>query len=166
MNKFDACRILGVDGELTLAIVKLAYRRACKKYHPDINPAGLEMMKAVNNAYEFMKTLDYADPKNTDHENDQPDYGDELNTALNAAMELHGLLIELCGSWIWISGDTKTHKAALKDAGFKWAHKKVQWYFRPANFKSFGGKKRRSMDSIREKYGSTVYRQNQRTAIA
>lgn len=166
MNKFDACRILAVDGELTLEIVKRAYRLACKKYHPDINPAGLEMMKAVNNAYEFMKGLDYADPKNTDHENDQPDYGDELNAALNMAMTMQGLIIELCGTWIWISGDTKTHKTALKEAGFKWAPKKVQWYFRPAGFKSRGRKKQSTMDDIRNKYGSTQYRAQQRTAIA
>ena len=166
MNKFDACRVLGINGELSLKIIKSAYRLACSKYHPDRNPAGLEMMKMVNNAYEFLKTLDYADVKNNDIDNDQPDYGDELMTALNAVMRLNGIYIEVCGVWIWISGNTRDHKEALKAAGFKWASKKVQWYFRPAGFKSRGYKRQSSMDDIRGKYGSTRYQAKSRTAIA
>ena len=165
MNKFDACRVLGIDGELSLKVVKTAYRLACSKFHPDRNPAGLEMMKLVNNAYDFLKTLDFDDEKNTTHENDSPNYGDELNTALNMAMELEGLIIELCGVWIWISGDTKTHKAALKEAGYKWAAKKKQWYFRPAGFKSRGYKRQSSMEEIRGKYGSRQFNPKQRARV-
>ncbi len=40
MNIYDAAKILSLSGSLTPELVKAAYRQACKKYHPDINPAG------------------------------------------------------------------------------------------------------------------------------
>ena len=165
MNKFDASRILAIDGELTLKVVKAAYRQAAKKYHPDRNPAGLEMMKLVNDAYDFLKTLNFKEE--TTVENDQPNYGDELNAALNAILDIKELFIEVCGVWVWVTGDTKAHKETLKGAGYRWAPKKKQWYFKPAGFKSFGRGKA-SMDDIRAKYGSQQprYKRQARTAIA
>ena len=53
--------------------------------------------------------------------------------------------------WVWVGGETKKHKDALKAAGYKWAIKKVKWYFAgvPA-----GGFRQFDMDEIRERYGS------------
>jgi curved DNA-binding protein CbpA len=150
MNKYDACRILNIQGEYTPEFVKAAYRKACSLYHPDRSPAGLEMMKLVNQAYEALK-----DEQGKANETiDTQDYGQELCNALNAIMEL-GLTIELCGAWAWVSGNTKGHKDTLKTNGFKWASKKLMWYFRPADAKTFSrGKK--SIDEIRTKYGSKI----------
>lgn len=47
MKLTEAASILGVSGNVNPEIIKRAYREACAKYHPDRNPAGLEMMKAV-----------------------------------------------------------------------------------------------------------------------
>ena len=51
----DALSILSITGDYTPETVKQAYRRACSQYHPDRNPAGLEMMKLVNVAYDTLK---------------------------------------------------------------------------------------------------------------
>lgn len=64
-----------------------------------------------------------------------------------------GLTIEVCGSWVWVSGDTKPHKEALKESGFKWAPKKEMWHFRPSDHKSFN-RGNWSMGKIREEHGS------------
>lgn len=161
MNSFDACKVLNITGEYNPDIVKLAYRKACKQYHPDRNPAGLEMMKLVNQAYDALKN-ESGDSVVTV---DSKDYGSEICNALNAIIDL-GLTIELCGAWAWISGDTKPHKEILKSNGFRWASKKKLWYFRPADARVFStGKK--SMSEIREKYGSkTVSSVRQQTALA
>jgi len=147
MNIYDASKILSLSGEITPDIVKMAYRQACKKYHPDINPAGEEMMKVVNAAFAVLK----------DHtgqiKQEQSEYGEQFNTALNSIIALHGLVVEICGVWIWVTGDTKTHKESLKQAGFKWAHKKKAWHFRPENHRSFS-RGQTSLDEIRAKYGS------------
>ncbi len=153
MHPKDAAKILGLNGELTPEIVRQAYRKACSKYHPDKNPGGLEMMKAVNLAYESLKDT----TETIDLDESALNYGDELNEALNAIIELDGLEIELCGSWVWVSGNTREHKDILKESGFKYAGKKKMWSFHPADFKSWSRGKA-SMDDIRGTYGSKQVR--------
>ena len=148
----DALAILNIQTiNLTIEDLKTAYRKAAAKYHPDHNPAGLEMMKMVNVAYETLKTLDLSKINNSAP--NTYDYGDAINNALNAIINL-GLTIEVCGAWVWVSGDTKPHKEILKAAGFFWAPKKLCWYFRPADYKSHN-RTTWSMDKIRNTYGST-----------
>ena len=148
MNNYDAAKVLGISDSLTPDLIKQAYRRACMKYHPDRNPAGSEMMILVNEAYDVLK--DFTGDLDTKQGSN---YGDLLNDALNAIITLPDIEIEVCGSWVWLSGDTKTHKVIIKEAGYKWSPKKSMWYFRPAGFKSYGRGKY-SMDEIRTKYGS------------
>lgn len=149
MNKYDACKILGLSGSINPELTKTKYRTACKQYHPDRNPAGLEMMKMVNAAYQLLKDM-------TDDiliSDTQAQYGEEVSAALNSIVTINELEVEICGAWVWVSGDTKTHKMLLKENGFKWALKKKVWYFRPEAERSFSRGKL-SLDEIREKYGS------------
>jgi len=148
MNIYDAAKILGLSGALNPKDTKTAYYAACKKYHPDINPVGIEMMKIVNEAYEALK--DYTG----EIESKQTDYGDLLNDALNAISGIPALLIEICGAWVWVTGETRTYKDRLKEAGFKWAAKKKAWYFRPEAF-SPHSRGTKTLEEIREKYGSS-----------
>ncbi len=55
MKISDAAQILEISGTVTPEIVQAAYRAAAKKYHPDLNPAGAEMMKIVNAANDVLK---------------------------------------------------------------------------------------------------------------
>lgn len=153
MNIYDAAKILGLEGQITAAEVKAAFMAAAKKYHPDINPAGGEMMKLVNAAYDVLKGDDHE--VNFREDQGEPGaYPEALNEALNAIIALAGLDIEICGAWVWVSGDTKTHKDALKAAGFKYASKKKMWFFRPEGFKSHS-RRDTPMSEIRANYGST-----------
>jgi len=147
MNIYDAAKILGLTGNLNPEDTKAAYHAACKKYHPDINPVGEEMMKIINEAYDALK--EYAGVMKSE----QTDYGDMLNDALNAISGLPALVIEICGSWVWVTGETRGAKDTLKEAGFKWAAKKKAWYFRPEEFSS-RSKGTKSLEEIRAKYGS------------
>ena len=153
MKISDAAHILGLSGKVTAEQVKAAYRKAAQRYHPDRNPAGTELMKLINTAFEELK--DWSG--NLDDEG-ATQYGaaypEAVSDALNAIIGLFGLEIEICGAWVWVYGNTKPHKTALKEASFRWAPKKKRWYFRPEDWKSSsrGGV---SMDDIRERYGST-----------
>ncbi len=65
-----------------------------------------------------------------------------------------GLSGELCGSWLWVSGDTKAKKEELKANGFKYAPKKHLWFFRPTSQKSFS-RGNWEIDRIRQVHGSS-----------
>lgn len=162
MNKADAMNIMNMT-IFTHAILKQAYLKACSKYHPDRNPGGLEMMKAVNVAYAFLKTLPEVDDTETT-EGTGIDFGEAMNAAINAVIDLEGVQIEICGNWIWLSGDTRPHKDAIKAAGFYWASKKMMWYFRPSDYKS-GGRGKYDMETIREKHGSQAVKTKGRAKI-
>ncbi|MGZ3495597.1 MAG: DnaJ domain-containing protein [Thermodesulfobacteriota bacterium] len=53
-RKKDLYRILGVNQKADSAKIKKAYRRAAKKYHPDISPKGEEKFREVQQAYETL----------------------------------------------------------------------------------------------------------------
>lgn len=148
MKTKDALNILGIgNGQVTQDDIKRAYRVAAFKYHPDRNPAGLEMMQMVNAAYDCLKDF------SGEFEEESQTFSEKINAALNAIVGL-GLDIEICGCWVWVSGDTKTHKEALKSAGFLWAPKKLSWYFRAEEHRSRRSGAQYSMAQIRERFGS------------
>jgi hypothetical protein len=146
----DALNILGIKPNSTESVIKAAYREACKKFHPDVNPAGIEMMKTVNEAYEALKG--YVPVPDFEEDDLDLNFGSAFNDALKTALSLN-ITVEICGAWIWVSGNTFAVKDSLKEVGFKFAKKKKMWYFRSMKYKS---KNRRSwnIDKIRDKHGS------------
>ena len=158
MNIQDAANLLDLSGEITPELAKLAYRRAAMKYHPDRNPAGLSMMQAINAAYKLLS--DYTGTVNTAANG----YGDMLNTAINSIITCPNIIIEVCGNWVWVSGDTKANKEILKAAGYKYASVKKMWYFRPDEWKS-SNRQKNTIDEIRDVYGSQKVNHKQAKAI-
>lgn len=154
MKTIDALNILSInEKEISLEMVKKAYRQACKVYHPDINPAGTARMQAVNEAYESLSQECF--PITVAESDVISNYGEALNTALNAIINCYGIVIEVCGAWIWVSGETKPNKEILKTPGFMWSSQKEMWYFRPQSQKKrYYGSHQNSIDEIRAKYGS------------
>ena len=152
MKTQDALSILGLAAIANPENIKQAFRKACALYHPDRNPAGLEMMKSVNVAYAHLIGTLYDGSVSPVEGEVNTNFGDELNTAINAVINLEGLIIEVCGSWVWLSGNTRPHKDTFKTAGYFWASKKMMWYFRPADYKS-KGRGSWDMDKIRDSYG-------------
>ena len=56
MKYKDYYEILGVSRDATEAQIKSAYRKAARKYHPDVNkdPSAVEKFKDINEAYEVL----------------------------------------------------------------------------------------------------------------
>ena len=74
-----------------------------------------------------------------------------------ALLKLDGLEIELCGRWLWIGGNTKEHKEALKAAGCRWSSTKKLWSWHFAEEGQRWHKGTKTMTEIRSKYGSTTF---------
>ena len=201
MKVQDALNILNVtESIITKEIIKSAYSTACLKYHPDHHgKAGEEMMKLVNVAYGVIKKLlrtDFFDTfrnaqqrsnakqeqrtnqeskdRQTNDEGFAYDFGEEIFNALKFIFGLHydGLVVELCGNWLWITGDTKPVKDKIKDYRnqednnrFRWCRKKVAWSYRPEEWKS-SNRRAWSMDQIRAGHGSRKFRRKEETETA
>lgn len=163
MTPHDAAKILSITGDVTFEVVKAAFRRAAMQYHPDRNPAGTEMMKMVNAAFDALKEFTGTIVREDDTESERC-YPDDVNDALSAVIDLAGLKIEICGAWVWVDGDTYKHKKALKEEKFRFAGKKKKWYFRPSDWKSTS-RGVFAMDDIRDKYGCDHLRRAERVAI-
>jgi hypothetical protein len=77
-----------------------------------------------------------------------------------------GLIIEICGTWLWVGGNTITHKELLKELKFKYSGSKKAWYF---SNNLTATKKRgftNDINTIRNKYGSKVISTTAQTRIS
>ena len=152
------------------------YKELLKRYHPD-NPNGsTEATQQINQEYEklFKLLKDKHDSKQTSntkektsfYNNMKYDFSEDikLREVLNKVINFTDVTIELCGSWIWISGNTYQYKKELKEIGFKWASNKKAWYWHSEAFRKRSNKKL-SMNDIRNYYGSTEVQPEQRMYI-
>lgn len=162
MNIQEALNVFGLSGEnLTKEDLKSAKRKLALKYHPDRNELGSELMKAVNAAFELLMTHFEKINQYSSHANEAAyNYGEELEKTLSALNGLEGVIFEVIGNWVWIDGETKKHKEALKALGCKWAAKKKKWFYRPEEHKSMWNRAERSLDEIREMYGTDGVRKS------
>lgn len=156
MNIQEALNVFGINGnDLSKDDLKSAYKKLALKYHPDRNPLGVELMKAVNAAFDLLIThFDKISQYSTENENSAYNYGKALERVLTELNGLEGIIFEVIGNWVWIDGETKKHKEALNKLGCKWASKKKKWFYRPEEHKSKGNRTERSIDEIREMYGT------------
>lgn len=68
-------------------------------------------------------------------------------------IHMEGIEIDVCGSWVWVTGDTRPHKEELKALSFRWSSNKSAWYFHRDGYKK-RSKKSLTLDEIRGYYGS------------
>ena len=143
------------NGVSTMQELKTTYKKLASVFHPD-NGGELEQMQLLNAEYDevfsILKKKHNDDPVNKDRQMNE--MAEQYRDIIIQVMNLKGIEIELCGSWLWISGATKEYKDIFKAAGFFWASKKTMWYWRPEEYKTTGRKKGSDMASIRSKYGS------------
>jgi len=165
MTPRDAANILNISGLVTKQEIKLAYKRAAKQFHPDKNPAGLEMMKMVNAAWDVLKDFEGDIGEQGVKDTSGHSYPEAVNEALQTIIDLVGIDIEICGAWVWVSGDTYQHKTILSEAQFRYAGKKKRWYFRPEDWQS-SSRGTFTMTDIRDKYGSDTPAKKTKKSIA
>ncbi len=140
------------EGITTIADLKKAYHRLAVKYHPDMG-GDKEIVQQINAEYESL----FNSIKNNRNESEG---GQKINevpeqfiNVISKIIALEGIEIEICGAWVWVGGNTKPHKNELKADGMYWASKKCMWYWRvPEDVHK--GKGSRTMEQIRENYGS------------
>lgn len=135
------------------------YKKLAHKLHPDCG-GDTEAFKEMTAEYELLfKKLEH-DSFYTDFEDDSKAENKynaaedkELREALNKIIFMAGIEIEIIGTWIWVSGNTRPMKDALKAAGYKFAGNKKMWYWHSGEYHKKSHKKM-SINAIRDTFGS------------
>ena len=75
------------------------------------------------------------------------------------ALKMERVQIEMIGTWVWVSGNTRPYKDLLgkNGLGLKWSGPRKMWYFTTSSKKRGGRYKRSDMDTLRDKYGNRVF---------
>lgn len=144
----------------TLEELKKEYRRLAVLHHPD-NGGDAENMKILNNEYDYL----FERLKNT-HKSHAGEYYEKESTGETPeewkeliekliALKMVDVTIEIIGSFIWISGNTKPYKDALKALGFKWSQNKMAWYMAPEGYRR-KSRKQYDLNDIRGMYGNST----------
>lgn len=133
--------------------VKQLYKSLAKQHHPD-RGGDVEVMKQINNEYDFVSERIVSGIDSEEERERQTEFSGEYKEKIAAIIHLEGILIELVGTWIWITGNTRPVKDHLKENGFFWAKNKGAWFWRPDSEKCRNRNKPIPLDEIRAKYGS------------
>lgn len=155
------------DGCSTLDEIRKQYHKLCMKWHPDLG-GDTKTMQDINASYtEATQRTVRADSKFDwqKHYSSREawwaasdDMSERIRQTIERLVKLSGIGIELCGTWIWVSGNTRAVKEELKAIGLKWSADKGKWYWVGYKSSSF---RRFTMDEIRQLHGSTIIRKEE-----
>lgn len=143
--------------------LKKLYRILCKKLHPDNGGDPREFIKMKKEFDGFVNSTIWKTHKTASGEKYQKETSEtpaEFAQTIETLLNLAGVIVEICGSWLWITGDTKPYKDTLKQLGGKWSRNKAAWYIHHDKYRK-KSKKPLSLEQIRDLYGSKQFTKSQ-----
>jgi curved DNA-binding protein CbpA len=162
VQAFDKGRANATDKEANgtpgLNAVKALYKKLMKAHHPDLG-GDVEKAQAINEAYDLASSH----LTSTGHKHNGDTWGEDgfwkshmnsFQELIDQLLKLEGLELELIGSWLWVSGETRDHKETLKELGLKWSGKRKMWFLNPSGKKRRGRASSISTEQLRDFYGS------------
>lgn len=159
----------------TVSEVKQAFKKLAFQYHPDRKNGSHEAFVSMQAAYlAKLKSLNGQTSAGFDNKTHTYYYNQAVESeVMEKITELLNLKatdieIELCGVWLWVSGNTRAYKDQLKELALRWHPKRSKWYFHTKTNRKRKMSKM-SFDQIRFAYGSKSFeaeKQEDRRAIA
>lgn len=143
----------------TLEELKKQYHKLAIKCHPD-RGGNVADMQAINNEYDLLfarlnNVHETAEGKTYTSKNETTETSDEFRAIINALINLVGIQVEICGCWIWLTGNTYNHRDMLKALHFRFSRSKKAWYYHSEPYNK-RGRKTFTLDEIRRLYGSEI----------
>jgi hypothetical protein len=129
----------GIEG---INEAKKIYKQLARKLHPDVGGSD-ELFKMLNSIYTNIL-------ENGIYFSNEFKFDLEIEKIISQILHYENILIEVVGSWVWVSGDTREIKEKLKELNFKWASKKKLWFYGEMKGRNPNEK---SMEDIKSKYG-------------
>lgn len=142
----------------TIEDVKQLYKKYARELHPDCNPLKdtTAEFQNMNNQYQeaFNKYKNIrVNAEGETYEKETDETPEEFADMINRLLKIKGIVIELCGSWWWVSGNTRDAREELKEMKFRFSSKKQAWYFHYEPYRK-RSKSEKTLDDIRNMYGS------------
>ncbi len=142
----------------TIAEIKALYKKLAMENHPD-RGGNTAAMQAINTEYAYACARIAKGEGLTGEQADaRIRLSEEYRVVIEKIIHLSGIVVELVGNWIWVTGNTRPVKDELKAAGLFFACKKCAWYYRSEEFKTRGNGA--PLEAIRSKYGSETIHVN------
>ncbi|PHO13751.1 hypothetical protein CPG38_01805 [Malaciobacter marinus] len=142
----------GIEG---INEAKKIYKQLAKRLHPDVGGSD-ELFKMLNSIYTNII-------ENKIYFSNEFKFDLEIEKIISQILHYENIVIEVVGSWIWLSGDTRSIKDNLKELNFKWASKKKMWYYGEMKGRN---PKEKSLEEIKGKYGCEIVRTKEKEKIA
>ena len=146
------------DNVTTIEDLKKAYKKWAFTLHPDRGGTNEEFVKMAEEYKQKSYSFTYSKKEQEKTGRTASEDAEIFKKIIDELLKMNGLEIELCGSWLWIGGDTKTNKDKLKELSCKWSPNKKKWYWMPIDKRHrryYRGDT--SMEDIRDKYGSISF---------
>lgn len=161
----NAIAIFGLEnGQYKVNDIKLVYRRLARENHPD-KGGSTEKMQLINTAYaEFCKYFENNETLDINQDENEKAQAFDFSF-IDSLKAMQGLIIEVCGYWVWLRGNTFPYREALKDLGFKYSGSKKSWYWSPTVDVASFRRGSKSMKNIRKEFGSRIIETEQQQAI-
>ena len=147
--------------------LRAAYKKLLIKNHPDNNVEDTTgIMQEINTEYDVLfqrlkNTYEHSDTyeKQTDRQKQAYDWKKDrqIREIIMKLSAYDGLEIELCGTWIYVRGNTYPYRKELKALGMNYNRQKTCWIIHFDDYYKYH-KKSVSMSHIRDKYGSVIIR--------
>lgn len=153
----------------TLEELKKEYKKLAIKNHPDMG-GSTEAMQEINAEYdrlfEILKnTHRSATGETYTAKTETTETPEQFRSIIEKLIHLDGITIEICGSWIWVTGNTFPNKEELKKMLFKYSKGKNAWYYHEPGYRKHS-KKHFSLDDIRDMFGSETVNGSKQDKLA
>lgn len=133
----------------TIEEIRKVYNKLAFQYHPDLNKSeeACRIMQEINAEYQLaIKAVKSGESLKDNFDAEKAaQYPDIIKNIIN----LQGIKIEICGSWVWLTGKTYLYCEELKSLNFHFSRSKKAWYW---NSSKKAVNRLRGMYSLKEIY--------------
>lgn len=153
----------------SLEELKKQYKTLAMKHHPD-HGGTVEDMQKINAEYDrFFEKLknvhQTAEGTTYTSRGETTETPSEFRDIINRLIKFQGVHIEICGSWLWVTGCTIDYRDDLKQMHFRWSKSKVAWYYHHEDYRK-STKRTYTLDEIRDFYGSETIKTEPQLKLA
>lgn len=152
---------------------KNLFRKLSIQLHPDTS--GYDSQVDFVEMYKQFQTITNTLKFKTGYQGDKDFNAEKFYNIVKKFEGLENIKISFVGSFIWLEdiqyGAMYEQKEAIKEINIegynnaRWARKKKNWYFSPEDYTQ-KGRSNKSLDQIKETYGSKEFKTKQKLQLA